>query len=29
MPKGPIPATFHNLLESTAFAFVSTLGKTG
>ena len=29
MPKGPIPATFHDLLESTAFAFVSTLGKSG
>ncbi len=29
MPKGPIPETFHALLESTAFAFVSTLGKTG
>ncbi len=29
MPKGPIPETFDHLLESTAFAFVSTLGKTG
>ncbi len=29
MPRGPIPATFHGLLASTAFAFVSTLGKTG
>ncbi len=29
MPKGPIPETFNHLLESTAFAFVSTLGKTG
>ena len=29
MPKGPIPAAFHDLLESTAFAFVSTLGKAG
>ncbi len=29
MPKGPIPETFYDLLESTAFAFVSTLGKTG
>lgn len=29
MPKGPIPDVFHDLLESTAFAFVSTLGKTG
>lgn len=29
MPKGPIPAEFHDLLESRAFAFVSTLGKFG
>ena len=29
MPKGPIPASFHDLLNSTAFAFVSTLGKSG
>ena len=29
MPKGPIPESFHDLLESKAFAFVSTLGKTG
>lgn len=29
MPKGPIPSSFHDLLESTAFAFVSTLGKSG
>jgi PPOX class probable F420-dependent enzyme len=29
MPKGPIPTSFHDLLNSTAFAFVSTLGKSG
>lgn len=29
MPKGPIPESFHDLLESTAFAFVATLGKGG
>ena len=29
MPKGPIPTEFHDLLESRAFAFVSTLGKSG
>jgi PPOX class probable F420-dependent enzyme len=29
MPRGPVPASFHDLLESTAFAFVSTLGKDG
>lgn len=29
MPKGPIPESFHDLLESRAFAFVSTLGKSG
>lgn len=29
MPRGPIPETFHDLLESKAFAFVSTLGKSG
>jgi PPOX class probable F420-dependent enzyme len=29
MPKGPIPPEFHDLLESDAFAFVSTLGKGG
>lgn len=29
MPRGPIPEAFHDLLESKAFAFVSTLGKTG
>ncbi len=29
MPKGPIPISFHDLLESNAFAFVSTLGKGG
>lgn len=29
MPRGQIPEAFHDLLESTAFAFVSTLGKSG
>jgi PPOX class probable F420-dependent enzyme len=29
MPRGPVPAEFHDLLESNAFAFVSTLGKDG
>ena len=29
MPRGPIPESFHDLLESRAFAFVSTLGKGG
>ena len=29
MPRGPIPAEFHNLLESQAFAFVASLGKSG
>ena len=29
MPTGPIPESFHDLLESRAFAFVSTLGKGG
>ncbi len=29
MPKGPIPDEFHDLLDSRAFAFVSTLGKGG
>jgi len=29
MPKGPIPESFHDLLASTAFAFASTLGKSG
>lgn len=29
MPRGSIPETFHDLLESKAFAFVSTLGKNG
>jgi PPOX class probable F420-dependent enzyme len=29
MPKGPIALEFHDLLESDAFAFVSTLGKDG
>ncbi|HYI25485.1 MAG TPA: PPOX class F420-dependent oxidoreductase [Thermomicrobiales bacterium] len=29
MPKGPIPPSFHDLLASRAFAFVSTLGRSG
>jgi PPOX class probable F420-dependent enzyme len=29
MPRGPIPPEFTGLLESQAFAFVATLGKTG
>jgi PPOX class probable F420-dependent enzyme len=29
MPRGAIPGSFHDLLESRAFAFVSTLGKDG
>jgi PPOX class probable F420-dependent enzyme len=29
MPRGPVPAEFHGLLESQAFAFVATLGKDG
>ena len=29
MPRGAIPESFHDLLESRAFAFVSTLGKGG
>jgi PPOX class probable F420-dependent enzyme len=29
MPKGDVPVAFHDLLESRAFAFVSTLGKRG
>lgn len=29
MPKGQIPEAFYDLLASKAFAFVSTLGKTG
>lgn len=29
MPRGSIPDAFHDLLESTAFASVSTLGRTG
>ncbi len=29
MPRGPIPEAFHDLLESKAFAFVSTLGTGG
>lgn len=29
MPRGPIPNSFHDLLESQAFAFVSTLGRNG
>jgi PPOX class probable F420-dependent enzyme len=29
MPKGPIPSEFHDLLDSGAFAFVSTIDKDG
>ena len=29
MPAGPVPSEFQGLLESRAFAFVSTLGKEG
>jgi len=29
MPRGPIPPEFLGLLDSQAFAFVATLGKTG
>lgn len=29
MPRGPIPTEFTGLLESQAFAFVATLGRTG